>query len=314
MGPVSVNSEESFMLSKIRLWLGLAMLGWCAAAFAQGGDPASATNQATAAPFQLHYQTGEVSLKNGLAKVQLPEGFRYLPPADAQTVLVKLWGNPPGHETLGMIVPPDAEVTEPGGWAVIIEYREDGYVKDSDADQINYDKLLKEMQAAAAKVNPERKKQGYAEVELVGWATPPRYDKATHKMYWAKELKFSDSKHHTLNYNVRVLGRRGVLVLNTVASMRDFALIERQTPNIVKMAEFNPGQRYADFNGHTDKVAAYGLAALVAGGIAAKAGFFKVLLVGLLAAKKFIIIAFVALAGVLKKLLGRKNASPPSAS
>lgn len=299
---------------RLKLCLGTVLLACCVATLARAEDPGPATNQTDAASFHFHYQTGEVTLKDGLAKVQLPEGFRYLPPADTETVLVKLWGNPPGGHTLGMIIPPDSEVTDAGGWAVIIQYQEDGYVKDADADKINYDKLLKQMQAAATKANAERKKQGYPEVELVGWATPPRYDKSTHKMYWAKELKFSGHRHHTLNYNVRVLGRRGVLVLNTVASMEDFPTIEKQTPNIVQMAQFNEGNRYADFNGSTDKVAAYGLAALVAGGIAAKAGLFKVLLAGLLAAKKFVIIGFIALAGFLKKLFGRKAASPPSAS
>ena len=142
------------------------------------------------------------------------------------------------------------------------------------------------------------------EIELVGWATSPRYDKTTHKMYWAKELKFSDSKEHTLNYNIRVLGRRGILVLNAVASMSDLKMIEEHTPEIVRMVDFKEGNRYADFDGKSDKVAAYGLAALVAGGIAAKAGFFKVLLVGLLAAKKFVIIGAIAVFGFVKKILG----------
>src|SRR4029450_9273352 len=118
-----------------------------------------------------------------------------------------------------------------------------------------------------------RSKMGYPETQLVGWATPPRYDKATHKMYWAKELKFADSEENTLNYNIRILGRYGVLVLNAVAGMRQFNQIETNTPDLVKMVEFNQGNRYADFNSDTDKVAAYGLAALVAGGLAAKAGF-----------------------------------------
>src|SRR6185369_13813318 len=54
---------------------------------------------------RLHFQTGEVTLPGSLAKLNLPEAFRYLPPSDAEFVLTKLWGNPPGHETLGMIFP-----------------------------------------------------------------------------------------------------------------------------------------------------------------------------------------------------------------
>jgi uncharacterized membrane-anchored protein len=139
-------------------------------------------------------------------------------------------------------------------------------------------------------------------VELVGWAARPRYDKQTHKMYWAKELRFADSDGNTLNYNLRVLGRGGVLNLNAVASMAALPQIETSVPEIVGLVNFTEGNRYADFKQGTDKVAAYGLAALVAGGVAAKAGFFKIILVGLLAAKKFVIIAVIAVAAALKKM------------
>jgi uncharacterized membrane-anchored protein len=253
---------------------------------------------------KLHYQKGEISLKGDLAKLTVPDNFRYLSPTDAEIVLTKMWGNPDGDQTLGMIIPANTSPLNRDCWAVIITYTDDGYVKDSDADKINYTSLLKDMQKGTEEYNKERKKEGYPEIKLVGWATPPRYDKITHKMYWAKELAFGDSTENTLNYNIRVLGRGGVLVLNAVANISDLKTIEEHAPEIVKMIDFKEGNRYADFNGKTDKVAAYGLAALVAGGIAAKAGFFKVLLVALLAAKKFVIIGAIALFAFVKKLLG----------
>jgi len=255
----------------------------------------------------LHFQTGEVTLPGGLARLSLPETFHYLPPADAEFVLTKLWGNPPGHKTLGMIFPTGTSPASKDSWGIVITYSDDGYIKDSDADSINYDKLLKRMQGAAKEANAERAKRGFPTVELVGWASRPRYEKQTHKMYWAKELKFSDSESNTLNYNIRVLGRAGVLNLNVVASMDELSRIEASTPEIVGLANFTAGNGYADFNKHTDKVAAYGLAALVAGGIAAKAGLFKVILVGLLAAKKFVIIGVVALVALARKLFSGKS-------
>jgi uncharacterized membrane-anchored protein len=259
----------------------------------------------------LHYQQGRISLENGLATVSLPDNFRYLSPDDTDTVLHKLWGNPQGPKTLGMIVPSEQSVLDPQSWAVVVTYTDDGYVKDSDAGKIDYTKLLKEMQEGTRQASKEREKEGYPSIDLVGWATPPHYDKGTHKMYWAKEIKFGGTPANTLNYNIRVLGRSGVLVLNAVAPMSSLSDIEQQVPALVQMADFNAGKRYADFNGSTDKVAAYGLAALVAGGIAAKAGLFKVLWVGLLALKKFVIIAFIAMAGFIKKLFNR-NQPPPA--
>src|SRR5204862_260654 len=131
-------------------------------------------------------------------------------PVPAETdIALRPWGNPPGRETLGMLVPAGVQVLTPEGWGVIISFTEDGYVKDDDAAKIDYRELLRTMQQATHEANPERAKAGYATVELVGWAEPPRYDSVAHKLYWAKDLKFTDDSAHTLNYNIRVLGRRG---------------------------------------------------------------------------------------------------------
>jgi uncharacterized membrane-anchored protein len=191
---------------------------------------------------------------------------------------------------------------------VTIDYSEDGFVKDDDASKINYDDLLKQMQAGIAESNKERQKEGYPTVDLLGWAAPPHYDAATHKLYWAKKLKFEGEDGDTLNYSIRMLGRKGVLELNAIASVNQFAEIDAQTPQILGMVDFKEGSRYADFDPKVDKVAKYGIATLVAGGalaLAAKAGFFKVLLVALLAAKKFIVIGVIAIVAFVKKFFKR---------
>ncbi len=131
-------------------------------------------------------------------------------------------------------------------------------------------------------------------------------------MYWAKELRFGGEDPSTLNYNIRMLDRRGVLVLNAIAGMDQLATIEQATPQLLSMVNFQDGHRYADFNASTDKVATYGLAALVAGGLLAKGGFLKVLIAGLLAAKKFVIIGAIAHFAGIKKLIAKF--SPPQAA
>lgn len=129
-----------------------------------------------------------------------------------------------------------------------------------------------------------------------------------HKLYWAKDLKFTDDSSHTLNYGIRVLGRRGVLVLNAVASMDQLASVRRDMAKVIGFVEFNGGHRYADFIPGTDKVAEYGIAALIAGSLAAKAGLFKVLLGALIALKKLIVVAVVGAAAFLRRLFRRKPA------
>jgi uncharacterized membrane-anchored protein len=264
--------------------------------------------EAQALASTLKFQKGEVVLKSGLATLRVPDGLRFLNGHDAGIVLVKLWGNPPMADPLGMLMPAGAGPLSPESWAVIITYEEEGYVKDKDAEKIDYAELLKQMQKDTSDANKEREKQGYPAVELVGWAAPPRYDKAVHKLYWAKELKFRAEPENTLNYNIRVLGRRGVLVLNAVATMSQLPEIERSAPKILGALDFNPGNRYADFSEASgDKVASYGIAALVAGGVAAKLGLFKGLWVLLLGAKKFVIIGFIALAAWFRKLFGKNK-------
>ena len=195
-----------------------------------------------------------------------------------------------------------------------MSFDEDGYVDDKGAEAIDYTKLLKQMQDATEEGNKERVKAGGKPAHLVGWAEPPSYNAQTHKMYWAKELAFDGSAKHTLNYNVRVLGRRGVLVLNAVAGMDQLPSIKGDMQKVLGFVEFNAGHRYADFVSGTDRKAAYGIAGLVAGALAMKAGLFKGLLVALLAAKKLILLAFAAVAAYFRKLFGKKEELAPVAA
>jgi uncharacterized membrane-anchored protein len=278
-----------------------------------GQDRPLTKEEAQAAAASLKFQRGDIVLKDGLATLKVPDGLEFLDGKDAQTVLVKLWGNPPMAPPLGLLMPANTSPLSPDSWAVIITYEEEGYVKDKDAEKIDYADMLKQMQKDAREANKQREKQGYSTVELIGWAAPPRYDKAVHKLYWAKQLKFSGSNEDTLNYNIRMLGRRGVLVLNAVAAMPQLPEIEKKAPEILAALDFNPGHRYADFSEAAgDKVASYGIAALVAGGVAAKLGLFKGLWVLLLGAKKFVIIGVVALGALLRKLFGKSKATDVS--
>lgn len=255
---------------------------------------------------KLGYQTGTVVLRDGIATIRLPESFRFIGPEGARRLLTEGWGNPPGagEGTLGMLIPTAASPLSAEGWGIVIEYEEEGYVNDSDAASIDYAKLLKQMQDSTVATNERREKQGFEAVTLIGWAEPPHYDSAAHKLYWAKELAFGKNSERTLNYNIRVLGRRGVLVLNAVASMSQLAAIRSQTVEVLTAVDFNEGHRYADYLPGTDKAAAYGITGLIVGATAAKAGFFKVLIAGILAFKKALVVGIFALVAAIKRLFG----------
>jgi uncharacterized membrane-anchored protein len=255
----------------------------------------------------LKPQHGTIDLPGGIATLNLNDDFYYLTPDDTERLLVEGWGNPPGHKTLGMIIPQATSPMSRGGWGVLVSYNDDGHISDEDAAKIDYAELLKQMQDEDEEANKDRRKQGYAGLQLLGWAEPPRYDDSTHKMYWARELKADDAQENTLNYSIRVLGRQGVLELNAVASMSDLPTIQREQPNVLEFTNFTDGNRYADYQPGTDKLAKYGLAALVAGGIASKAGLFAKLGLLLLAAKKFIVVGLLVVASFFRKLFNRKK-------
>ena len=290
----------------------LLLPAWIGSAASAGDTPAPDESPAVdpagtpAVVPSLHPREGKIDLSNGLAELNVPKEFRFLDKDDSRKILVDVWHNPPGaaEGVLGMLVPTGFGEHGKDSWAVVITYEASGYVKDNDASKLNYDDLLKQMQKSTQDHNAEREKEGYPPVELVGWAAPPRYDAATKKMYWAKEIRFGDHPEgpDTLNYDIRILGRRGVLVLNAVAGMDQLDEIRGATPQILGMVNYNQGNRYADFDPKTDKVAAYGLAALVVGGIAAKAGLFKLMIPVLLAAKKFVVIGVLAVVAFFKRL------------
>jgi len=291
------------MRSKLAAAVLAALL--CAPAHAQDIDPAAQKGLSS-----LHFQTGDVALPDAGATLHVQPGFKYLAHDDARKVLEQLWGNPPDDSVLGMLVPDNAGLASEHSWAVVVTFSDDGYVSDEDAAKVDYAKVLKDMQEATVEENAERKKQGYAEYDIVGWAQPPRYESATKRIYWAKDLKVQGADTDTLNYDIRVLGREGYLSMNAVASMRDLGLVQGGMQQVLPMAEFDAGHRYADYKPGSDKLAAYGLAALVGGGIAAKAGLFAKLGVVLLAAKKFVIAGVVAVGAAVKKFFGGGKDKP----
>lgn len=254
----------------------------------------------------LKYQTGTITLKDGLAKIDLAPGYRFLDGPQSEKVIHDLWGNPPSNPPLGMIFPPNMGPLDRNGIGVIVQYEDQGHVSDADASKINYDDLLKQMKQDVHDSNEERQKEGYPTMELVGWAEPPHYDAVTHKLYWAKDLRAGGDTSDGLNYNIRILGRKGTLDLTAVAGMDDLPTVAAKMPDIMAMVNFKPGNTYAEFDPHIDKMAKYGIAGLItagAVGVAAKAGLLKGLWVLILGLKKVLFVVVVAIVAGFKKFV-----------
>lgn len=252
----------------------------------------------------MKYERGSVVLKDGLSTIKVPAGFKFLGAEQSKYVLTTLWGNPPS-EVLGMLFPEYCTpYTDSAAYAIEITYSEEGHIKDDDAKDIDYSELLETMKSETEEANKERIKEGYASVELIGWAQSPFYDEKSKKLHWAKELKFNGDSLNTLNYNIRVLGRKGYLNLNVIGSMDVLPLVKENINPILSSVEFNSGNKYSDFNPGIDEVAALGIGGLIAGKVLAKVGFFallvkfwKVILIGGIA----------AVAGIKQFFFGKKN-------
>ncbi|HEX6092983.1 MAG TPA: DUF2167 domain-containing protein [Dongiaceae bacterium] len=267
--------------------------------------PVSAQQDPQAIADSLYQQEGTIPLGNDLATLRLTPAFRYLNPADTKKVLVDLWGNPPESvgEVLGSIVPAGVSILSAESWLIIVSYEDSGHIDDADAAGIDYAELLSDMQQSTRENSEERVKQGYEKLELVGWAEAPHYDSQAKKIYWAKQLKFGDAPPpDTLNYNIRALGRTGFLDLTAVAGMDQLPMINSRVNEILGTVSFNIGNRYEDFDSTSDHVAEYGIAGLIAGGVLAKAGFFKALLPFI----KFIVLGLAAAGGIFFKFFRRK--------
>jgi uncharacterized membrane-anchored protein len=298
-----------------RVLAGLLPVLFVSAALAQA-EPPPAENPADAFMKSVKPQKGQIALPGGIATLKLSDAFMYLTPEDSQKLIEQAWGNPPGAgaHTLGMIIPASDNPVTASGWGVVVTYNDDGHVSDEDADKVDYAELLKQMQDATTEHNQERQKQGFKPVTLVGWAEPPHYDASAHKIYWAKDLKFGDGgPQDTLNYCIRVLGRKGVLELNAVAGMTQLGQMRGAMKDIVAFTDFTAGNAYNEFDSGTDKMAAYGLAALVAGGVAAKAGLFAKLLALVIAGKKLVLVALAGIAAFFGKIFKRKPSGGPAA-
>jgi len=259
----------------------------------------------------LNFREGTFPIGGDVATLKLSDKYQYLDPADTNKVLSDLWGNPPS-KTLGSFGPKKNSRGQVDWLVIVYGFTKEGYVKDDDSDKLDPDGMMKQIREEQQQASEERKKEGYNELEVAGWAVPPRYDKATKKLYWALDLRDVATDMHSVNYFVRVLGRRGYFEINAISSREELPEIEAAIPEFLPMIEFNEGHRYADFNPSTDKVATYGIVGLVAAAIGikglAKLGLMALLLkkIGIiaLALKKAWILVVGGIGALFKKIAG----------
>ncbi len=248
----------------------------------------------------VDWETGPTTSHLGpVAVVEIPKGFRFVGAKNTQTLL-ELMGNPISGEELGLIAPDD------GDWFVVFEFEDVGFVKDDEKDELDAEAMLQSIVEGNEAANRERKERGWATLRILGWKQKPRYNPVTHNLEWAVDGE-SDSGSRVINFHTRLLGRRGVMRVDLVTDPDDLDAVLPTYASLLDKYTFKPGNSYAEYR-TGDKVAKYGLAALITGGavaVAAKSGFLK-------AFWKLIVVAAVGIGGFLKKLFsGRQSSQYP---
>lgn len=240
---------------------------------------------------KIDWQRGPTVGKLGnIAEIKIPAGYSFAG-KDGAAKLLELTHNLVNGDELGVIVAQDSD------WFMIFEFDESGYVKDDEGDKLDSEAILKSITKNTDDANAERAKRGWRPIHVTGWKTAPYYDAQTHNLTWASIVKGEEPNDEgAVNHSVRILGRRGTMNIDLIASPGEYADITGKFGSLMSGFHYTDGNRYSDFV-KGDKMAEYGLTALIVGGGAAVA-----LKTGLLAKLwKFILIGIMAIVGAIKK-------------
>jgi len=261
--------------------------------------PAVAAAQADKIPWAKGPIRGALGAE---ATVSVPAGCLFTGTDGVKTFLEVTQNIPSGNER-GVVM---CQATDRGNpWFVLFSYDESGYVRDDEGSSLDADAILASVRSGTEEANGERKRRGWGTMSVDGWTTKPFYDKATNNLTWAITAH-DDSGGRTVNRSVRLLGRGGVMHADLVTDPSQLTALVPTFNAMIAGFTYTPGFKYAEWR-QGDKVAAYGLTALVAGG----AGV-ALIKSGLLAKFwKLIVLGFAALAGFVKrmwaKITGRRN-------
>jgi uncharacterized membrane-anchored protein len=239
------------------------------------------------------------------AKIKVPEGYMFTG-GDGTRKLLEAMGNPTNGDELGFLSPTNLQ------WFVVFEFSDVGFVKDDDKDKLDPQKLLSTIKRGTEQGNKLRAKMGSAPMTIVGWEVSPKYNEQTHNLEWA--IRAESEGHPVVNYNTRLLGREGVMEAALVIKPEKLKETLPMFQELLTGYTYKTGHTYAEYK-KGDKLAKYGLAALITGGAAAvavKTGMLSGLILLLKKGAKAVVVAVVALVAWIKRLVlgkGRQDVS-----
>ncbi|MEO8630312.1 MAG: DUF2167 domain-containing protein [Betaproteobacteria bacterium] len=285
-GPHAIALKVAFL--SIALVLVFPTLVWAE------GDPAMAAELK-----KLAWQAGPSEARIGdKATIQVSAGYLFLDDKNTRRFL-ELSGNPPrdGHYLLA---------PNKLGWFAVFSFDPSGYVKDD--EKIDPDELLKTLKESDGPSNEERQRLGMPKIFTDGWEVPPHYDTQTKRLEWGTRLKDVGGRT-VVNYTSRLLGRSGVMSTTLVTDTDTMVADTATFKSALEQFSYVSGEKYSEFT-QGDKLAAYGLGALIVGGAAAvatKKGLWAVLGGFFVAFWKILAGAAVAMLASFKSIFKKKQ-------
>jgi uncharacterized membrane-anchored protein len=197
------------------------------------------------------------------------------------------------------------------GDPVYVEYHDAGYVTSGDWTDVDATAMLENIKNNTEAQNAEKKTLGIKPLHVLHWVRKPVYDKATQTVHWAIAAQAEGEKEPLVNSVALKLSRNGYEELTWVVDEDKYVDKGGMLDRALRGLEFNKGARYEDYL-PGDKLAGYGIAALVgtaAGATLVKTGALTALLLLL---KKFWLLAIAGIAWGWWALSGRRKAAPPT--
>lgn len=256
-------------------------------ASAQEGRP----DPVTQLPWQVGPTVGRISDR---ATIDVPEGFAFLG-AEGVRKLDELFENPPVDVDQYVVAPTTLD------WVAYFNFNPIGFVKDDET--LDADELLSSIREGTEQSNVERRKRGWDTLQITGWSFKPQYDRQLKALEWAVNGELDQSKSQVVNYNTRLLGRRGVMEVTVVAVPAKVQSAIQAFKDLMPGYTFASGEKYAEFKAG-DHVAEIGLAALITGGaaaVASKKGLFAAIGIALVKFWKLLLIGIGAIGMWIRK-------------
>lgn len=211
----------------------------------------------------LAWQAGPLAAAIGnLAEIDLSSAFVFLDAAGTRQFL-ELTENPVSGNELAVVMP----TSETADWFLLFEFHDIGYVPDEEQDDLDAKAMIDSIRAGTEASNEERRRRGWQEMSILGWQEEPHYDSRTNNLSWA--VIGESGGYQNINRIVKLLGRSGVMTVTLVASPDELALAMDETDELLSGFRYQPGSTYAEYIPGQDKLAEYGLTALVVGGAGA---------------------------------------------